>query len=131
MRAFLDGVVLALRAVVRSPMRASLTVLGILIGVAAVVTVTALGSGARDHVAQQIQALGSNFVIIFPQTVRTSGARGSQGSGMRLTEDDGRAIVNQSTSVTAVAPSLQAFVQVVYGDQNWFTTCVGTTTAYF
>jgi putative ABC transport system permease protein len=50
---------------------------------------------------------------------------------MRLTEDDGRAIMNQSTSVTAVAPSLHAFVQVVYGDQNWFTNCIGTTLPYF
>jgi putative ABC transport system permease protein len=130
MRAILEGIVLALRAVIRAPMRASLTVLGILIGVAAVVTVTALGSGARANVAAQIEALGSNFVIVFPQTVRTSGARGSQGSGMRLTEDDGRAIVNQSTSVVAVAPSLHAFVQVVYGDQNWFTSCIGTTSTY-
>jgi putative ABC transport system permease protein len=112
-------------------MRASLTVLGILIGVAAVVTVTALGSGARAHVAQQIEALGSNFVMVFPQTVRTSGARGALGSGVRLTEDDGRAIMNQSTSITAVAPSLHAFVQVVYGDQNWFTSCIGTTLPYF
>ena len=130
MRSFLDGLFLALRAVVRNPMRASLTVLGILIGVAAVVTVTALGSGARDNVAKQIEALGSNFLIVFPQAVRMSGARGSQGSGMRLTEDDGRAILNQSTSVTAVAPSLGALVQVVYGDQNWLTSCVGTTLAY-
>jgi putative ABC transport system permease protein len=130
MRAILDGVALALRAVARNPMRASLTVLGILIGVAAVVTVTALGSGARAHVAQQIEALGSNFVIVFPQMARSSGARGSLGSGMRLTEEDGRAIMNQSTSITAVAPSLHAFVQLVYGDQNWFTSCIGTTLPY-
>ena len=64
MRSLLDGIRIAIRAVVRNPMRASLTVLGILIGVAAVVTVTALGSGAREHVSQQIQAIGSNFVSI-------------------------------------------------------------------
>ncbi len=117
-------------AVVRNPMRASLTVLGILIGVAAVVTVTALGSGAREHVSQQIQAIGSNFIIIFPQAAQASGARGSQGSGTRLTEDDGRAILRDSSSLVAMAPSLRAPVQAVYGDQNCSTSVVGTTQAY-
>jgi putative ABC transport system permease protein len=129
-RALFDGGRLALRAVVRSPMRASLTVLGILIGVAAVVTVTALGSGAREHVSQQIQAIGSNFIIILPQTLQASGARGAQGSGMRLTEDDGRAILRDSTSVVSITPVLRAAVQAVYGDQNWSTQVAGTTTAY-
>jgi putative ABC transport system permease protein len=130
MRAFLDGIRLAFRAVVRNPMRASLTVLGILIGVAAVVTVTALGSGAREHVSQQIQAIGSNFIIVFPQSVQASGARGAQGAGMRLTEDDGRAILRDSTSIVAIAPSLRSAVQAVYGDQNVATQVIGTTVPY-
>jgi putative ABC transport system permease protein len=130
MRALLDGVLLALRAIVRNPMRASLTVLGILIGVAAVVTVTALGSGARDNVSRQIQAIGSNFLIVFPQMSQASGAHGAQGSGMRLTEEDGRAILNESTSIVAVAPALRAAVQIVYGDQNWATNAIGTTLPY-
>jgi putative ABC transport system permease protein len=130
MRALLDGARLALRAVLRNPMRASLTVLGILIGVAAVVTVTALGSGAREHVSQQIQAIGSNFIVIVPQTLQASGARGAQGSGMRLTEEDGRAILRDSTSIVAITPVLRAVVQAVYGDQNWSTQVAGTTTAY-
>jgi putative ABC transport system permease protein len=130
MRSVLSGILLALRAIVRSPMRASLTVLGVLIGVAAVVTVTALGSGARDNVSRQIQAIGSNFVIVFPQAAQASGAHGAQGSGMRLTEDDGRAILSESTSIVAVAPALRAAVQVVYGDQNWATNAIGTTLPY-
>src|SRR5580698_2210100 len=131
MRALLDGIRLALRAIVRSPLRASLTVLGILIGVAAVVTVTALGDGARENVANQIQSIGSNFIIIFPQSSQVSGTRGAQGSGARLTEEDGRSILNESTSVVAVAPNLRSLGQVVYGDQNWNTNLVGTTLAYF
>ena len=131
MRALLDGIRLALRAIVRSPLRASLTVLGILIGVAAVVTVTALGDGARENVSQQIQSIGSNFIIIFPQNAQVSGTRGAQGSGARLTEEDGRSILNESTSVVAIAPNLRALGQVVYGDQNWNTNLVGTTLAYF
>ena len=131
MRAILDGVLAAFRSIVRNPLRASLTVLGILVGVAAVVTVTALGSGARDHVSQEIQAIGSNFVIVFPQAGQASGARGAQGSGFRLTEDDGRAIVRESTSVATVAPALRTMAQVVFGDQNWATSVVGTTLPYF
>src|SRR5579864_4387004 len=131
MRAITDGVVSALRSILRNPLRASLTVLGILVGVAAVVTVTALGSGARDHVSQQIQAIGSNFVIVFPQVGQASGARGAQGSGVRLTEEDGRAIIRESTSVATVAPALRTMAQVVYGDQNWSTSVIGTTLPYF
>jgi len=130
-RSLLDGIRLALRAIVRSPLRASLTVLGILIGVAAVVTVTALGDGARDNVAQQIQSIGSNFIIVFPQSSQVSGKRGAQGSGARLTEEDGRSILNESTSVVAIAPNLRSLGQVVYGDQNWNTNLIGTTLAYF
>jgi putative ABC transport system permease protein len=130
MRSILGGITSALRSIVRNPMRASLTVLGILIGVAAVITVTALGSGARDNVSRQIQAIGSNFVIVFPQAWQASGAHGAQGSGMRLTEEDGRAILNESTSVVAVAPALRSMAQVVYGDRNWSTNVIGTTLPY-
>jgi putative ABC transport system permease protein len=129
-RALLDGIRLALRAIARNPLRASLTVLGILIGVTAVVTVTAVGSGARENVSNQIQSIGSNFIIIFPQPAQVSGKRGAQGTGVRLTEDDGRAILGESTSIVAVAPVLRSGVQAVYGDRNWNTNAVGTTLAY-
>ncbi|HEY6461505.1 MAG TPA: ABC transporter permease [Polyangiaceae bacterium] len=131
MRSLLDGIRLALRAIVRSPLRASLTVLGILIGVSAVVTVTALGDGARENVSKQIQSIGSNFIIIFPQSSQVSGKRGATGSGVRLTDEDGRAILRESTSVVAIAPNLRTLGQVVYGDQNWNTNVVGTALPYF
>src|SRR5580700_5662870 len=130
LRALLDGMRLALRSVARSPLRASLTVLGILIGVAAVVTVTALGSGAREKVSAQIQSIGSNFIIVFPQNAQVSGARGAQGSGQRLTEEDGRTILRESTSIVAVAPALRSLAQIVYGDENWSTNVTGTTLSY-
>jgi putative ABC transport system permease protein len=129
-RALFGGAVLAMRAIVRNPLRASLTVLGILIAVASVVTVDALGAGGRDHVSKQIDALGSNFVLVFPQSSQASGAHGAQGTGMRLTEDDGRAILRESTSVSAIAPALRAAVQVVFGDRNWSTQAFGTRLAY-
>jgi putative ABC transport system permease protein len=67
MRAIVSAIRIALRAIRRNVLRASLTVLGILVGVAAVVTVTALGAGARDNVSSQIQSIGSNFIIIWPE----------------------------------------------------------------
>jgi putative ABC transport system permease protein len=130
-RSSLDGIRLALRAIARNPLRASLTVLGILIGVAAVIIVTALGTGARDNVGSQIQSLGANFVIVFPQNSQASGKRGALGSGVRLSEEDGRTIMRDSTSVVAVAPVLRAGGQIVYGDQNWSTNIIGTTLPYF
>jgi putative ABC transport system permease protein len=126
----LSSALLAFRAIVHNPLRGSLTVLGILIAVAAVVTVDALGAGGRDHVSRQIDGLGSNFILVFPQPSQASGAHGAQGSGMRLTEDDGRAILRESTSVAAIAPALRASVQVVSGDQNWLTQAFGTRLAY-
>ena len=130
MRSLLDGIRLALRAIARNPLRASLTVLGILIGVTAVVTVTAVGSGARENVSKQIQSIGSNFIIVFPQNAQVSGRRGAQGSGVRLTEEDGRAILRESTSIVAVAPALRSTVQAISGDRNWNTNAIGTTLPY-
>jgi putative ABC transport system permease protein len=126
-----EHVGLAARSIVRSPLRSALTVLGILIGVAAVVAVSALGAGARDRVSSQIQSIGSNFIIVFPQTAQASGARGALGSGQRITEDDGRAMLNESTSIVAVAPMLRSLAQIVSGDRNWSTNVTGSTLAYF
>jgi putative ABC transport system permease protein len=130
MRAILSGILLALVAIRRNVLRASLTVLGILIGVMAVVAITALGAGARDSVGTKIQALGSNFLLIFPQSTAVSGAHGAQGTGHRLTEDDGRAILGESDSVRAITPWLESQVQVVFGDNNWSTMAGGATTDF-
>ena len=121
---------LAMRAIRRNALRASLTVLGIMIGVAAVVVVTALGDGARKSVGSQIESLGSNFIIVFPQQSNASGARGAQGGGVRLTEDDGKAIRRDAVSIAAVAPMLRASAQFVYGDKNVSTSALGTNRDY-
>jgi putative ABC transport system permease protein len=126
-----EAVVAAVLAVRRGGMRAILTVVGIAIGVVAVVVVTALAAGARENVATQIESMGSNFMIVFPESAQVSGARGAQGGGMRLTEDDGRAIVREAPSVAAVAPALRARAQIVAGDKNLSTTVWGTTTSFF
>ena len=129
--AFLTGARLAIRSIVRSTLRASLTILGILIGVAAVVTVTALGAGARDQVADQITSMGSNMIMVQPQSAAASGAKGALGSGQRLTEEDGKAILRESVSVMAVAPALRSGAQLVVGERNWSSQVIGTNRAYF
>ncbi len=129
--AFFTGARLAIRSIVRSTLRASLTILGILIGVAAVVTVTALGAGARDQVADQITSMGSNMIMVQPQSAAASGAKGALGSGARLTEDDGKAIQRESVSVLAVAPALRSTAQFVAGERNWSSQIIGTNRAYF
>ncbi len=127
MKAVLVGIRLALRAIRRNVLRAALTVLGILIGVAAVVAIMSLGAGARESMSGKIQALGSNIFVVFPQSTAVSGAHGAQGSGKRLSDDDARAIEREATSVKAVAPLLDLGGQVVYGDRNWSTDFNGTT----
>jgi putative ABC transport system permease protein len=129
--AFYTGVRLALRSIARSTLRAGLTILGILIGVAAVVTVTALGAGARDRVSAQIQNMGSNMILVMPQSNASSGARGAAGAGARLTEDDGRAILRDAVSVTAVAPALRSGAQIVAGEKNWSAQVIGSTRSFF
>jgi putative ABC transport system permease protein len=129
MKAVLVGIRLALRSIQRNVLRAALTVLGILIGVASVVTITALGAGARDSMSNKIQSLGSNFIVVFPQSGQVSGARSAQGSGKRLTDEDARVIAREAVSVKAVAPMLGIGAQVVAGDRNWATGINGTTTA--
>ena len=131
MRAMGSAVLIALRAIRRNVLRASLTVFGILIGVAAVVTVTALGAGARDSVSSQIQSIGSNFIIIWPVRALASGARTANGAGPRLTEEDGLAIKREDVSVVALSPVLNARVQIVNGDRNWSTNASGVTLDYF
>jgi putative ABC transport system permease protein len=122
-----NGVRLALEAIGRSPLRSALTILGMLIGVAAVVTMTALGSGARRSVSEKIEAIGSNVIFVFPQSSGVSGARAALGTGPRLSEEDGHAIVRESVSVAAAAPALRARAQVVHADKNMATQVIGTT----
>ncbi len=131
MRTIVSAVRIALRAIRRNVLRASLTVLGILVGVAAVVTVTALGAGARDTVSSQIQSIGSNFIIIWPERALASGARAANGAGPRLSEEDGLAIKHEDVSVTALSPVLGSRVQIVNGDRNWSTNASGVTLDYF
>ncbi|HSN96692.1 MAG TPA: ABC transporter permease [Candidatus Nanopelagicales bacterium] len=126
----LSAVVIALRAVRRNKLRAALTILGITIGIAAVVTVTSLATGARERVSKQISGLGSNALIIFARSARASGVRNAA-EGSRLSELDAQALTRESTSIRYAVPFLRSAGQVVYEGQNVNHSMIGTRLDYF
>jgi putative ABC transport system permease protein len=125
----LSAVGLALSAIARNKMRAALTILGILIGIAAVIIVVSFGESTVSAVGGQIDSFAANALFVAPQSVQASGVK-SKFVG-RLTEADGRAIAREAVSVSGVAPWLSTAGQVVYGDKNWQTELIGTTLPYF
>jgi putative ABC transport system permease protein len=125
----LSAVRLALSAIVRNKTRAALTILGILIGITAVIVVVALGESTTAAVGGQIDSFAANMLFVIPQPLQVSGAR-SKFVG-RLTEADGRAIAHEAVSVSGVAPWLSLTGQVVFRDKNWQTELIGTTLPYF
>jgi putative ABC transport system permease protein len=122
---------LAMRALARNKLRATLTVLGILIGVAAVVTMTALGAGAKERIESQLASLGVNMLMVFPGATAQGGVRSAAGSAAGLTEDDARAIMREIPSIAAAAPIMSASAQIVAGSRNWASRVTGTTPEYF
>jgi len=128
-KALLSAIRIAFRAIARSKMRSALTILGILIGVAAVVIVVALGTSTRDAITRRFSTLGANIIFIWPQATQTSGAR--QSNQGRLTEADADALSKESQSLSSVVPWSVTGVQVVVGDRNWPTQAMGTTRGYW
>jgi putative ABC transport system permease protein len=118
---------ISLRALKVNKMRSILTMLGIIIGVGAVITMVAIGSGASERISEQISSIGSNLLIILPGATTSGGVRLGAGTQSTLTLDDAEAIQKECPSVSDVAPVLNGITQVVYGNQNWSTTVVGTT----
>lgn len=127
---FLSALFISLRAVRRNKLRAALTILGITIGITAVVTVTALASGARENINNQISNMGSNALIVFARSARQSGARTAV-TGSRLSELDAAALVRESTSIKSAAPFLRAGGQVIYEGQNVKPVIIGSRMSYF
>jgi putative ABC transport system permease protein len=125
----LNAIRLALGAIGRNKTRSVLTVLGILIGVTAVVAVVALAGGASKQVGEQIDSFAANALFVSPQPYQQSGVRGK--SLGRLTDNDARAILREAVSVSAIAPFLQSQGQVVFRDRNVATMVIGTTGPYF
>jgi putative ABC transport system permease protein len=126
---FLATMRIAVGAIARNRARSLLTMLGIIIGVAAVIITVAIGSGARASVANQINGLGSNMLILLPGSVNTSGVRSGNGGASTLTTADGLAIA-KLPHVAAVSPTVSAREQIVAGENNWSTTVVGVSPSY-
>jgi len=120
----------AARALRRNKTRAALTMLGIFIGVAAVIAMVAVGDGARYSVQQQIQSLGTNLLVVLPGATTASGVRAGYGSLSTLTVADADAIRKEIGIVAATSYIDRQVAQVVYSHQNWSTSINGTTPAY-
>jgi putative ABC transport system permease protein len=123
----------ALEAMRTHRMRSALTVLGILIGIAAVILTVGLGIGAQQQVTAQVEALGTNLLIISPgSTTSTTGLRGGFGSASTLTQADAAAVASPvvAPDIAAVAPSTSSSQSLVAGSSNWTTSVVGTTPSW-
>ena len=120
----------AFRALQRNKMRSFLTMLGIIIGVAAVIAMLAIGQGAQYSVEQQINSLGTNVLIVFPGSQQTGGLRVGAGTMTTLTEDDAVAIQRECPAVALISPGTRSGGQVIAGNLNWATSIEGTGSDY-
>jgi len=119
------------RALARNTMRSVLTMLGIIIGVAAVIAMVAVGQGAKAQIESQIASIGSNLLMVFPGSTTQGGVHAGSGSVTTLTADDAEAIQKELSSVRLAAPSLRNVAQVVSANQNWSTAVTGSSPDYF
>jgi len=126
----LNILISAFRALQRNKMRSFLTMLGIIIGVAAVIAMLAIGQGAQYSVEQQISSLGTNVLIVFPGSQNTGGIRGGAGTTTTLTEDDCIAIQRECPAVGLLSPGTRAGGQIIAGNMNWATGIEGTGADY-
>jgi putative ABC transport system permease protein len=118
---------IAYKALGRNKMRSGLTMLGIIIGVGAVIAMIAIGSGAKARIQEQIASMGSNLIIVLSGSATSGGMRMGSGSVPTLTVDDSKAIAAECSAVKYSAPVLQGVTQVVYSNQNWSTVTYATT----
>ena len=121
---------IALRALARNKARSILTMLGIVIGVAAVIAMVSLGQGAQHQVAEQIASMGTNMLVVQAGSQNTGGVRGGAGTTTTLTPDDVQAILREAPAVAGATPSVTAGVTLVYGNQNWTTRAEGVGTSF-
>jgi putative ABC transport system permease protein len=127
MTRLLSSLLIALRALMVNKMRSALTMLGIIIGVAAVIAMVAIGSGAKARIQEQIASMGSNLLVVMSGSSTSGGFRGGMGTVPTLTVDDAKAIQTEVSAVKYTAPSINGVAQIVFGNQNWSTGVIGTT----
>jgi putative ABC transport system permease protein len=118
---------IAIKALQSNKMRSALTMLGVIIGVGAVIAMLAVGTGASQRISEQIQSIGSNLLIILPGSTTSGGVRMGAGTQPTLTLGDAEAIKKECPAVLYVAPILSGVAQVVFGHTNWSTGIQGST----
>ena len=127
----LAGARIAVRALRVNKLRSILTMLGIIMGVAAVIAMISVGSGAQARIAEQIQSLGASMLVVLSGSSTSGGVRLGAGSQLTITEEDAWAIKREIPSVEAAAPTMRGSAQVVWGNLNWSTQIQGTTPEFF
>jgi macrolide transport system ATP-binding/permease protein len=120
----------AAQAVGRNTLRSALTALGVFIGVAALIAMVAVGQGANQAVAKQIESLGTNMLVVLPGATSAAGVRAGYGSASTLTTTDADALRREDQAVADVGYMIRQMSQVAYGSQNWTTSVVGATPQY-
>lgn len=126
-----ESIKMALEGMVSNKLRTLLTLLGIIIGVGAVIAMVSLGFGMKENIKNNISKLGSNLLIITPGGRTATGARLAAGEGAKLTYDDAQAIVRQVDDIAAMSASVSSSYQLVNGNQNWTSRVEGTTPSNF
>lgn len=121
---------IALRALSRNKLRSALTMLGIIIGVSAVVAMVSIGQGANDSIQKQIASIGTNLIMILSGSTTQTGVRTGMGGTPTITKGDARAIQELTQSVAAVSYTKRQVMQVIYGNQNWSTSINGVSPDY-
>ncbi|MEG0970768.1 MAG: ABC transporter permease, partial [Acidaminococcaceae bacterium] len=124
---FAESVKMAIDGMLANKLRTFLTMLGIIIGVGAVIAMVSLGLGVKEQVKNNISSLGSNLLIIMPGGRTASGARLASGTGVKLTYEDAKAIEKTVDGIAYVAPSVNSAYQLVVGNQNWTARVEGST----
>ena len=127
---FSESFQMALTSLYANKMRSLLTMLGIIIGVAAVIALVSVGMGVRSNVTNSIASLGSNMLIISPGSSNRGGVRGAAGSMQTLKYDDAKAIKDKIKNIDYVSPSVSSSYQIVYGNNNWKTSVQGVTAEF-
>jgi putative ABC transport system permease protein len=122
---------IALRALRRNKMRTLLTMLGMIIGVAAVISMVGIGNGAKAQVQAQIASLGQNVILVWAGNVTRGGYHSGYGSAGTLTLEDAQAIQTEIPGITVISPEVRGYEQVAARDEDWYTTVMGESDEYF
>ena len=131
MMRFLATLKIAGRALRRNKLRTLLTMLGMIIGVGAVIAMVGIGNGAKAQIESQIASMGQNVIIVFSGSMTRSGIHTGWGGAGTLTIEDSEAIVREIPGVTVISPEIMSTAQVAAGNQNWFTRILGEGPDYF